>query len=242
MSARKRARRVVRRVQHKAHLARPSVYEVLAVNDDFTDRVTDIPALARQHKPLGIGGQETKGINYRTRLDQNTWGVRQRMATQATQGVMVAWNRELCHAVGSATDDPYTLGGGWIPIVEPRRGDDMLTRGVVWQDIQIRGTGIRIRLASYHRPPARHRDLWREADDRLEAWLDSSPIPVLLLTDANEPGGPNVDDHRWGWRGIGIDGAVSNLRVPSVYELAPRKSDHRPISVAVRPGIPRARR
>lgn len=241
MTVRQRARRQVRRVTHKAHLMRPSVYEFLSVNDDFTDDFTDIPALARQHKPVGIGGQEAKGIDYRTRLGQG-YGVRQRMATHATQGVMVAWSRELAHAIGSATDQPHDLGGGWLPIIEPRRGDDMLTRGVVWQDIQIRGTGIRIRLASYHRPPARHRHLWRQADDRLEVWLDASPIPVVLLTDANERGGPDLDDDRWGWRGIGIDGAVTNLKVPSVYELAPRRSDHRPVSLAVRPGRRRARR
>ena len=180
--------------------------------------------------------RSTKGIDYRERGLDESGGIRHRQHDDATQGVLVAWNRELAHAVGHTKDNPHQLGHGWLPIIEPRPHMDMLIRGVVWQDIQIRGTGIRVRLASYHRPPRRHQALWREADDRLEAWLDASPIPVVLLTDANEAGGPDVDDHRWGWRGIGIDGTVTNLRVASAYELAQRRSDHHPISLAIRAG------
>lgn len=235
-TAREAARREARRAAHRLQLARPSVYEALTVNDDFTDRWTDIPALARERLPLLIGGQEAKSINYRERGLSETYGLRHRQHDEATQGVLVAWNRQLAHTIGQALDDPAALGRGWIPIIEPRAGMDMLVRGVVWQDIHLRGTSTRIRGASYHRPPLRHRELWREADDRLEAWLDASPIPVVLLTDANEVGGPDVDDERWTWRGVGIDGALTNVPVPSVYDLARRRSDHRPVSIALHLG------
>ena len=237
VSARTKAQRQARRALHAAQLARPGTFEALSVNDDFTDKVTDIPFLARTRHPLAIGGQETKGIDYREKLD-HTWGVRQRMSNEATQGVMVAWSRELAYAVGSEVNMPTRLGHGWLPLVEPGPGNDVLTRGVIWQDVQIRGYGHKVRIASTHRPPFRDRDLWKAYDAALEAWLDASPIPVLLLTDANEAGGPDFDDEQWGWRGIGIDGAVSNLRLVSAYELSFLRSDHRPLSIAVRPGAP----
>lgn len=57
-------------------------------------------------------------------------------------------------------------------------------------------------------------------------------MPVILGTDNNQAGGPDLDDEHWNWRGRGIDGFVSDLRVLSVYELALRHSDHRAVSGA----------
>ncbi len=235
-SARTRALRQLRRAKHAGHLARPGAYEVLSVNDDFTDHVTDIPALCRDRRPLAVGGQETKDMRLAGRLWDLGYGVQQRMDSDATAGVMVAWEHDQAFAIGDHKDVATRLGNGWLPLVHPRENDDMLTRGVVWQDIEIRGTGIRLRIASTHRPPARHRHLWRNYDLALEAFLDACPIPVILLADANELGGPDVDDDQWRWRGIGIDGAVTNMKVPSVYELAVLRSDHRAVSLSIRPG------
>lgn len=227
-----RARRAARRVTHETALRFPRVLEVVSVNDDFTDAVTDVPALARTRDPLAIGAQESKGVDYRKRLGKQ-WGVRQRLDSDATSGVAVVWNKSLAHTIGVTRDRPDHIGHGWLPLVEPRPGDDMLTRGIVWQDLAVKSWPARIRVASTHRPPQRHRHLWAAFDDHLEAWLELSPLPVIVCMDANEAGGPNVDRR---WRGIGIDGFVSNLAIPSVYELAVARSDHRPVSGAVRIG------
>lgn len=222
--------RPLRRAAHTTALALPRVLEVISVNDDFTDRWTDVPALARDRDPLAIGAQESKETDYRKRLGKQ-WGVRQRMDDDATSGVAVIWNRSRAHSIGITRDRPEHIGHGWQVLVEPLPGDDMLARGIVWQDLAIKGWPARVRIASTHRPPQRHRHLWDTFDDRLEAWLETSPIPVVVCMDANEAGGPNVDRR---WRGIGIDGFLTDLTIPSVYELAPARSDHRPVSGAVR--------
>ncbi|WP_210651357.1 hypothetical protein [Nocardioides sp. SYSU D00065] len=231
MTRRERIVRAARRARHGQLLRRGDVHEVITVNDDFTDHVTDVPHLARTRQPLLILTQESKRTDYRQRLDDDAWGVRQRMSDDATQGVAVVWNRQLARAIGSGMNRPRNLGAGWIPLAVPDRGDDMLVRGIVWQDLQLRDGGQRFRAASTHRPPARHRDHWAEFDDQLEAFLDASPIPVLVGSDNNQAGGPDIDpDYRW--RGIGIDGFLGDIAVRSVYELAKRHSDHRAISGA----------
>lgn len=227
MNAKQRAARELRRARHAAVLKLPRVHEVITVNDDFTDNLTDVPALARNRDPLGITAQESKGIDYRKRLGKQ-FGVRQRMADDATQGVAVVWDRNQATAIQGERDVSAKVGYGWRQLVGEVRGE-MLARGVVWQDLEVTTTGDRFRLASTHRPPWRIHDRWPAFDDALEAWLNVSPLPVLLGMDANERGGPNVDpDYRW--RGIGIDGFLSDLPVPTVFELAWRNSDHRPVS------------
>lgn len=239
MSAKQQARRIARRAAHAGVLQLPRVHEVITCNDDYTDRWTDVPALARNRDAVAIGAQESKGIDYRKRLGQQ-FGVRQRMDNDATAGVAVVWNRSLASAIGSATDRPGQLGSGWLPLVVPRRGDDMLTRGVAWQDLTLRAYYSPVRVASAHRPKKTLDHLWTQFDDQLEALVDASPIPVIVCMDANESGGPNIDGR---WAGIGIDGfLVRGLWVPSTYELAKARSDHRPLSAAVRLRPTRARR
>lgn len=235
MNARQQAQRAARRARHAVALARLGSHEILSVNDDFTDHVTDIPRLARKRRPLAIGGQETKGINYHQRMPDG-WGVRQRLTSDATAGVMVAWDKDRARAIGNAKDQPARVGHGWVPLVEPRDGDPMLTRGVVWQDLQVRGYGDEFRLASTHRPPRYLAHLWTEFDRNLRRWLEASPIPVVLCMDANDVGGPGFIDDPWQWRGRGIDGVITNLRVTSAFELDQRRSDHQPVSHAVRTG------
>lgn len=240
MPRRQRARRALRRVRHAALLARPSVYEVVTVNDDFTDQLSDVRHLARTRRPLLLLTQESKRTDYR-RILGDSWGVRQRLTDDSTAGVAVIWDRRRVKPVGDARDRPPRLGGGYVPLVVPNRGEDMLTRGVVWQDLEVVATGYRFRGYSTHRPPARHRHLWPRFDDHLEAFIAASPLPVLGGTDNNQAGGPDIDDSLARWHGVGIDGFTTSPgpRVVSVYELDRRHSDHRAVSGAVRFKAPR---
>lgn len=232
------ARREVRRHAHGALLALPGVHEVITVNDDFTDALSDVRYLLRTRKPLVLGAQESKRTDYRAQLDDR-WGVRQLMTDESTAGVAVVWDRQRAKATGGTRNHPRLLGSGYKPLVVPTHGEDMLTRGIVWQDLELVHDGGIFCMASTHRPPQRHAHLWPEFDDALEAWLEARPVPVVLATDNNQAGGPNVDDDHWRWRGIGIDGLVSDLRVLSVFELDYRNSDHRPVSGALRTaGLP----
>lgn len=235
MSGRVPARRRARRVVHKAALRLPGVYEVITINDDFTDTKSDVRYLARSRRPLGIAAQESKRTDYRDLLGDSL-GVRQRLTDDSTAGVAVIWDRRLTRAVGGAKNRPSVLGDGYLPLVVPRRGEDMLTRGVVWQDLEVLNSGFRFRLFSTHRPPQRHRRLWPRFDDNLEAFIEASPIPVLGGTDNNAPVGPNIPRDIARWNGIGIDGFITSpdLRVLSTYELDHRNSDHRPVSGAAR--------
>lgn len=237
MTAALQARRELRRRAHQLALATPGFHEVITVNDDFTDELSDVRFLLRTREPLALGAQESKMTDYRDRLDDR-WGVRQRMDDEASAGVAVIWDRTRVRSVGASKNQPSLRGHGYRPLVVPRHGEDMLTRGVVWQDLELRTGGV-FRKASAHRPPARHRHLWPIFDDCLEGWLEASPIPVVLSMDDNQPGGPDLDDDHWKWRGIGIDGFTTDLRIPSVYELDHRNSDHRPVSGALRTaGLP----
>lgn len=229
-SAREQAARQIRRGKHAVILRRDGFHEVITVNDDFTDELTDLRYLARTRKPLAMAGQEVKETDVRALLDDG-WGVRQRLTDDSTRGVCVVWNRDLARAIGRTKNRPSTIGDGYLPLVKPGPRDGMLTRGVVWQDVEVL-TGERFRIASAHRPPARFRHLWPAFDDNLEAFLQASPLPVVLGTDNNQVGGPDVDpDYKW--RGIRIDGFVTDAAIPSVYELAYRSSDHRPVSGAL---------
>lgn len=220
----------VRSLAHHTALALPGMGEAITVNDDYTDSLSDVAYLCRTRRPLLVDAQESKRTDYRTRLDDR-WGVRQRMTDDSTAGVAVIWDRHHADAIGAARDRPLQIGFGYVPLVVPRRGEDMLTRGIVWQDLEVIETGFHFRSGSTHRPPRRHSHLWPAFDDQYEEWLDASPLPVLVGMDGNEPGGPNVSAR---WRGIGIDGFSGDLTVASVLELPRRNSDHLAISGAVR--------
>ena len=222
------------RLRHRIALRQPRTVEVVTLNDDYTHHSTDITSVLRARaRALAVGIQEGKVVDYRRVLGPR-WGVRQRMASPATAGVAVVWDRHRCRPVGIARDNPRRTGYGWQVLVEPRPREDLLARGVVWQDVRINGRVIR--LASTHRPAWRHRHHWAAYDQALDAWLAASPVPVVVMLDNNSARRPNLNS-RWRWRGVGIDGVITDLPVRSVLQLARRRSDHAPVSVAIR--IPR---
>lgn len=225
----------------------PGVVEALTVNDDFTDRLTDLPALLKARRPAFLGAQETK----RTKVDErighalgSRYGVRQDRRDEGAAGVAIAWDRVIARPLGRAVDDPEELGGGWLELLPA--GDGLLARGVVWQDLRVRLGWVgntRIRLASTHRPPRRNANQWPAYDTAFARWADDSPLPVLVLMDSNEPGGPAVLSLRTGmrWRGVGIDGALHDphltpraLALHHAVSLPRRQSDHHAVSIPIR--------
>lgn len=211
----------------------------LVCNDDFTDHTTDLPYLCHVHHPLAWAAQEGKGRRYVI----PGYGVRQRQATEATQGVAVGWDIDRARPIGDALDQPHELGHGWEAIID---GADLLTRGVVWQDLEVRTPlrrRVRIRVASFHRPPWRDRHLWDATDKRLAEWVRKCPASLGLWmgSDSNEEGGPAslVRQTHLHWHGPdkrprSIDGALTSLHVVSTRDLPFRFSDHRPLVQTVR--------
>lgn len=224
-----------------------TIREALSVNDDFTDRTTDLPALLKARRPAFLGAQETKRTQVNPRVRHALgwqYGVRQDRRDEGAAGVAVAWDRVIARPLGRAVDDPEELGGGWLELLPA--GDGLLARGVVWQDLIVRRgwtATTRIRLASTHRPPRRNANQWPAYDTALARWADDSPLPVLLLMDSNEPGGPAVLSRLTGmtWRGVGIDGALHDPHLTPVTSalrhasaLPRRQSDHRAVSILIR--------
>lgn len=240
------ARRAWRRLPKV--LGRLGVIEGITINDDFTDRTSDVPALLAARAPIWVGVQEGVQTRYRQllsrllgRLRRLRWGVRQRTTTEATQGVAVIWDRYWCRAIRRHRDKPHRLGYGWQPLAD---SPQTRIRGVIWQDLAVRiqllGRRLRVRIASTHRFPPRERDQWLAFDHALANWLLASPLPVVLFMDANERGGASAllqllekaAPGRFRWVGDGIDGAITDLpTAAAATALARRASDHRPVSI-----------
>lgn len=218
------------------------LHTILEINDDFTDNVTDLPALLHDYRPLAVAVVEGKREDYRKRLGHR-YGVRQRLTNEATAGTAIIWDRARAGAIGAVTDDPSVIGSGWLPMVEPGRGDGFLTRGVAWQDLDVtvmrrrRGRRVAesalIRVAAFHRTPRRERDEWPVSDPKLADWFNASPIPVALGMDSNEPGGPDPLVRRTvggRWHGVHIDGFLTDLPVRKIAQHAERNAEgHGPI-------------
>ncbi len=209
----------------------------ITVNDDFTDRLTDVTHLLATHRPLVAGVQEGKQTTYvrHVRRDlRHRYGVRQDDRHDGAAGVAVLWNRTHARPTGHNEDRPDRLGGGWLELLPA--GDGLLARGVVWQDLELRtSTGpMRVRVASTHRPPQRDQHLWRSFDRALASFAAASPLPLLVFMDANEEGGPTALVRRTGlaWHGVGIDGVLTDLAAPSApTALERRHSDHHAVLI-----------
>lgn len=209
----------------------------LTINDDFTDRLSDVTHLLATHRPLVVGVQEGKQAVYvrHVRRDlRGRYGVRQDDRHDGAAGVAVLWNRTHARPIGDTEDRPDRLGGGWLELLPA--GDGLLARGVVWQDLQLStGEGAkRVRLASTHRPPQRDQHLWPAFDRALATFVAASPLPVLVFMDANEEGGPTALAQRTGltWHGVGIDGVLTDQPAPAApTALERRHSDHHAVVI-----------
>ncbi len=209
----------------------------ITINDDFTDRLSDVTHLLATHRPLVAGVQEGKQTAYarHVRRDlRHRYGVRQDDRHDGAAGVAVLWNRTHARTIGDSDDRLDRLGGGWRELLPA--GDGLLARGVVWQDLELStSTGaVRVRVASTHRPPQRDQHRWPVFDRALASFVAASPLPVLVFMDANEEGGPTALMRRTGltWQGVGIDGVLTDLTAPAApTALARRHSDHHAVLI-----------
>lgn len=226
--------------QRRKVFARLGVVEGVSINDDFANRVSDVPALLIARRPLWVGIQEGLRSRFRQLLGVR-YGVRQRLTNEATRGVAVIWDRLWCRKHGRHVDQPRRRGHGWKALAD---SPDTRMRGVVWQDLVVRakliGRRVRVRVASTHRFPPRERDRWPEFDEPLAAWILACPISLVLFMDCNEDGGPSdllelleeAAPGRFRWIGDGIDGCVTDLDAAAAGQaIARRTSDHEPVSI-----------
>jgi hypothetical protein len=220
----------------------PVYRSALSINDDFTDRLTDVSHLLATHRPLVAGIQEGKASDYARLFGRDLgrrYGVRQDDRHDGAAGVAVAWNRLLASPIGVSVDEPSRVGGGWVELLPA--GEGLLSRGVVWQDLELDLDGqgsVRVRVASTHRPPPRFLHLWPAFDRHLAAFCAAAPVPVLVFMDANEEGGPAALVRRSGllWRGVGIDGVLTDVAARSAVALPRRHSDHHAVSIPLGEG------
>ena len=202
----------------------------IVCNDDFTDRLTDVPFFARTRRPAFILAQEAKETAYKELLNLGRYAVRQHPTSEAKQGVALVTDRRQVMWAGGWEPRIGHIGGGYALLCEPH-GHQMLDRYIVWQDITM-GDAM-VRIASTHRPPKRYDDLWVEFDTNLLRWANRSEMPLVIGMDSNQEGGPHIGGGL-AWHGIRIDGVlVRDVVVGSVRALPRRNSDHRAISVAV---------
>jgi hypothetical protein len=209
----------------------------ITINDDFTDRLTDVTHLLATHRPLVVGVQEGKQTAYAPQVRQDLrrrYGVRQDDRHDGAAGVAVLWNRTHARPIGADEDAPDRLGGGWLELLPA--GEGLLARGVVWQDLELStdAGAVRVRVASTHRPPQRDQHLWPAFDRALTTFVAASPLPVMVFMDANEDGGPAALERRTGltWHGVGIDGVLTDLAAPAApTALDRRHSDHHAVLI-----------
>lgn len=223
---------------HYPPKAPPSpTFNAVCLNDDWGNKVTDVPGLVADIRPLVMGVQEGWRQQY-GKLIGPRWRCRQVLENKSTAGVAVIWDHRRLTHLGNSTN-PRKHGKGLQVI---GKGADTRDRPVVWRDLMFRPGVNRgnlpraFRLASVHRPPMRDRAAWDAFDAKLELWIKLSPLPVLLFMDSNEHDGPadltaQLASKNFAWHSVpkSIDGALTSLPVKGVKELPKRTSDHFPV-------------
>lgn len=204
-----------------------ATFTVASINDDFTDRYTNVPDVKATIKLV----QEAKATNLRGEVDKKDWGVHQDLNDTGKKGAAVVWNKDRARA----GDRGYALG------VTPQ-GRKMETRFISWSDVVI--DGVKVRVASTHRPPARFKALWPAFDRNLAQFVKSTRLPLIIGMDSN------TRDHRrmesvtglkWAGPPGDIDGFLVSpgIKVDQIHEGPKRRSDHAPVIARFRVTQPR---
>jgi hypothetical protein len=202
--------------------------KILVVNDDWTDRVTDVGELLDDYRADVALVQEGKRQRYAEHLDVERFGV----AQSPEGGSAVVWRLDRVHPIRDA--EVRTLTPGQV------EGYRVERRPIVWGLFTFRGR--RAALGSAHRHPPRMRRARPLFDRALRAWFaDLADEPrVIVGMDSNERGGLRGFMRGVYWHGHGIDGVLTRGRVAvvTVRPLKRRRSDHRPLLVFawLRPG------
>lgn len=203
------------------------------MNDDFTDKKTDLGHLE--------GGvvmvQEAKNVNVRKVVDRDEFRTQQNLSDDAHAGSAMFWRR----------DRFKVLGQGQVRAAKADGNDDMLDRYITFSDLKVRGSDVKVRMASAHRPPGDERDEWPEFDAALRRFAkkaEADGLPVVIGMDANFPKGAGRAaairrlEEKTGlvWHGVGIDGFLTSKDVK--FNTKPKKgdddfSDHDPVSASI---------
>ncbi|MFN7133234.1 MAG: endonuclease/exonuclease/phosphatase family protein [Myxococcales bacterium] len=189
---------------------------VATVNDDFTDRKTNLPKV----KASVMLVQEAKNTNVR-RAMSDKWGVHQNVKADDKAGTAVVWDRKKV----DAKERGYTLA------VKPN-GAKMLNRWVNWTDVVV--DGVKVRMMSVHRPPPRYKHLWPRFDAQLAAFVRSYKGPIVVGLDANQrdPRGlERATGLKWHAPKGSIDGFLASpgIEVDRIRRLPKGTSDHHPV-------------
>ncbi len=206
------ARKVVGTAEKKT-----ATFTVATINDDFTDRKTNVPDVKATVKLV----QEAKNTHLRKALKGDGFGVHQHRTDTAKKGSAVVWDKDRARS----TDRGFALG------VTPQ-GRKMETRYITWSDVVI--DGVKVRVASAHRPPARFKALWDDFDKNLARFVKSTRGPLIIGMDSN------TRDHRklermtglrWEGKPRDIDGFLVSpgIKVDRLREGPKRDSDHNPV-------------
>ncbi|MBL8950820.1 MAG: hypothetical protein JNK82_08595 [Myxococcaceae bacterium] len=210
---------------------------IVTFNDDFTDKKTDLPKI---HGGV-VMVQEAKRVNVRGVVDPDEYRVFQNRQSDAHAGSALYWRR----------DRFKTLDTGQKLLAKADGNDDMLDRHVSWSDVQVRGTNVKVRMASAHRPPGDEPDEKAEFDQNLKAFAQKcrrDGIPVVIGMDANFPRDPvkyraavrrleNLTGLEWHAPKGSIDGFLASKGVK--FNRRPHHEDdqfsegHRPAAVCI---------
>jgi len=194
-----------------------ATFTVATINDDFTDRKTNVPDVKATIKLA----QEVKYTNLRKELAKDEWGVHQNRSSLDKAGSAVVWDRDRVRA----TDRGLRLG------VTPQ-GREMMTRWITWTDVVI--DGVKVRVASAHRPPPRYKALWDDFDRNLAAFVKSTKVPLIIGMDSNTKDHRRLEQVtglRWKGPSRDIDGFLVSpgIKVDAIREGPKRNSDHEPV-------------
>lgn len=193
-----------------------AVFTVATVNDDFTDRKTNLKGIKADVMLV----QEAKNTNLRKALSDKH-GVHQNVKRDDKAGSAVVWKR----GEVKAGKRGYELG------VEPK-GAGMLRRWISWTDVKVDGQNVR--MVSVHRPPKRFSHLWPAFDRNLAAFVKDTKGKIVIGMDANQQN-PRAMAKRCGlkWQAPkgSIDGFLVSpgIRVKKLWRLPKGTSDHHPV-------------
>lgn len=196
-------------------------FTVATVNDDFTDRQTNLPGVKADVMLV----QEAKNTNI-DRVMSDSFGVHQNTGREDKAGSAVVWDKERV----KAGQRGYELG------VDPG-GAAMLKRWISWTDVKV--DGVKVRMVSVHRPPQRFAHLWPRFDANLAAFVRKHQGPMVIGMDANqrEPRGlERATGLKWSAPKGSIDGFLvsAGIEVERIKRLPKRTSDHHPVVATLR--------
>ncbi|MBK7863765.1 MAG: hypothetical protein IPJ65_35205 [Archangiaceae bacterium] len=205
--------------RHRKHETK--AFTVATVNDDFVHpKTSNLPGIDADI----VLAQETKWENAAARLGKK-YNTHQNTTRVDKSGTTVAFKDE----------DRFKGKGSGYELGVTAHGRKMETRWINYTDVEV--DGVKVRMASVHRPPLRFKALWPEFDRHLAQFAKETRqegLPLIIGMDSNTHQ-PHVMEKLTGltWRSVpgSIDGFLvsKEVRVDHLHRLAKNTSDHNPV-------------